>query len=364
VPDVDAPLARFDRSLISHLDEPVQRFFTHAIRDGGALGRGVRLSMTGRIKVGTWLPFTAEQTADGRSFAWRARVGWGPITPLHVVDRYADGAGVTEGRLLGRLRLFHAADLDTTRSAATRAALESVVFAPPSVLPSRGVTWSAETEDLIVGRFELSPEHPEVHARIDGRGALVTVSALRWGNAGEQTFRYIRCGCEVHAERRFGDLLVPSSLTVGWWLNAPRYAGPHRPQHPVVNTEPELVLSKAEAVHASGTAGIPSTPALRVGGSCLRATSSPACHPGARPRAGGRIDSASIPLLAITHAITEFEFHISPVPSSSRPHTGVGTCATTSRTRRARCSSLVSCRGLSTASAMSGMCPFRQRRIS
>jgi hypothetical protein len=68
------------------------------------------------------------------------------------------------------------------------------------VLPSRGVTWSAETEDVIVGRFELSPEHPEVHARIDGRGALVTVSALRWGNAGEQTFRYIRCG--VRGTRR------------------------------------------------------------------------------------------------------------------------------------------------------------------
>jgi hypothetical protein len=222
VPDVD--VTRFDRSLVSDLDEPVQRFFTHAIRDGAALGGGVRLRMTGRIKVGAWLPFSAEQTADGRSFAWRARVGWGPITPLRVVDRYADGAGVTEGRLLGRLTLFHADDLNTTRSAATRAALESVVFAPPSVLPSGGVAWSAETEDLIVGRFELSPEQPEVHARIDERGALVTVSALRWGNAGEQTFRYIPCGCEVQADRRFGDLLVPSSLTVGWWFDTPRYA--------------------------------------------------------------------------------------------------------------------------------------------
>ena len=77
--------------------------------------------------------------------------------------------------------------------------------------------------------------------------------------------------------------------------------------------------------------------ALRVGGICLRATTSPACQPGARPPAGGRIDSASIPLRAITHAITEFEFHISPVPSSSRPQTGVGTCATSSSTRRARC---------------------------
>ena len=223
MPEVNAARARFDRSLIGDLDEPVQRFFAHAIRDGAALGGGVRLSMTGHINVGAWLSFSAEQTADGRSFAWRARVGCGPITPLRVVDRYADSAGVTEGRL-GRLRLFRADDLDTTRSAAARAALESVVFAPASVLPSLGVSWSAESENLIVGRFDLSPEHPEVHARIDGRGALVTVSALRWGNAGGRTFGYIPCGCEVHAERRFGDLVVPSSLTVGWWFDTPSYA--------------------------------------------------------------------------------------------------------------------------------------------
>jgi hypothetical protein len=36
-------------------------------------------------------------------------------------------------------------------------------------------------------------------------------------------------------------------------------------------------------------------------------------QPGARPPCGGWIDSASIPLRAITHAITAFEFHISPV---------------------------------------------------
>jgi hypothetical protein len=74
------PSVRFQRSLISDLDEPVQRFFTHAIRDGAALGDGVRLTMTGRIKVGTWLPFTAEQTVDGHSFAWRGRHHW-PLRP-------------------------------------------------------------------------------------------------------------------------------------------------------------------------------------------------------------------------------------------------------------------------------------------
>jgi hypothetical protein len=217
------PGARFQRSLVSELDEPVQRFLRHAIRDGAALSRGMRVTMTGRIKVGTWLPFSADQTADGRSFAWRARVGWGPITPLHVLDRYADGAGTTEGRLLGRFTLFRANDLDTTRSSAARAALESFVFAPHSLLPQRGVAWRAEAEDVIVACFDLSPEQPEVRARIDEHGAIRTVSALRWGNPGGQAFDYTPFGGEVNAERRFGDVLIPSSLSVGWWFGTPRY---------------------------------------------------------------------------------------------------------------------------------------------
>ena len=137
---------------------------------------------------------------------------------------YADGAGTTEGRLLGRFTLFHADDLDTTRSSAARAALESFVFAPHRVLPNRGVAWRAETEDIIVARFDVPPEHPEVRARIDEQRAIRTVSALRWGDAGEQTFQYIPFGGEVHAERRFGDLVLPSDLTVGWWFDTPRFA--------------------------------------------------------------------------------------------------------------------------------------------
>jgi hypothetical protein len=118
--------------------------------------------MTGRIKVGAWLPFAAEDVVDGRSFAWRARVGWGRITPLRILDRHADGAGRTEGRLLGRLRLFAGDGPDTARSAAARTALESVAYVP--------------------------------------------------------------CGCEVRDERRFGELVLPSDLEVGWWFGTPRYA--------------------------------------------------------------------------------------------------------------------------------------------
>jgi hypothetical protein len=97
---------------------------------------------------------------------------------------------------------------------------------------------------------------------------------------------------------------------------------------------------------------------------CRCATTSPACQPGARPPDGGRIEWVAMPPRASNHAITELEFHMSPVASSSRPHTRVGTSGTRSSTRRARSSSSVSRCGLSTASSASGMRPFGQRRIS
>src|SRR6478672_5791133 len=65
-----------------------------------------------------------------------------------------------------------------------------------------------------------------------------------------------------------------------------------------------------------------------------RAMTSPARHPGARPAPGTWIDSASRSLLVMRHEMNELEFHISPAPSSSRPHTGVGTNGTRSTSRR------------------------------
>jgi hypothetical protein len=54
------------------------------------------------------------------------------------------------------------------------------------------------------------------------------------------------------------------------------------------------------------------------------ATTSRACQPGARPPGGGLMVWVSCPLLASNHAIREFEFHISPARSSSRPQVTVG----------------------------------------
>ena len=218
-------VSRFTHELLDGLDEPIRRYFIHAIREGAPLERRFRFSMDGRIRVkGVWLPFTAEQESDRDSFVWTARVGIGPVTVLKVSDRYEAGVGVMEGRLLGRRALFRADDENATRSAAARAALDACAFAPPAVLPQFGVRWRAESDEVIVASWELPPERPEVRVRIGPDGAVRAVSAERWDRKATPDFRYIPCGGDILAERRFGDFTVPSRAEVSWWYGTARCA--------------------------------------------------------------------------------------------------------------------------------------------
>jgi hypothetical protein len=212
---------RFDPDSLAGLDEPVRRYFTHAIHTGAPLRRGVRLGMRGRIKVGPpWLGFKADWEGDGRSFAWRARAARGLV---RVVDRYAEASASTDVRLLNRIRMVHADDEDVVRSGAARAAIETATWSPMSVLPERGVSWRADGHDEIVGTWELPPERPAVRLRIDENGAQTSGFVLRWDDGSHGRRGYIPMGGIVHEERRFGDLVLPSRMTVGWWFDQPQW---------------------------------------------------------------------------------------------------------------------------------------------
>jgi hypothetical protein len=203
--------------------ELATRYLAHALPDGAPEPRRVRLRMTGQIKAGIWLPFTATQwRTDSQSFRWEAQVALGPISVLKVTDRYRHGTGGTQGRLFGRIALFDEHGPDTVRSAAGRAALESV-FSPASLLAEPGVSWSVGGPDELIAAWRIDSEPVELHMRIDEHGSVRGVSLQRWGNTGQPHYGYIPCGGAFYAERRFGKLVIPSEMTVGWWFGTRRY---------------------------------------------------------------------------------------------------------------------------------------------
>jgi hypothetical protein len=212
----------FDASTLSGCDEPVRRYFTHAIAHGTPLEPRMRLRMRGRIKIGRWLPFAAEQLCDGSSFLWRAHVPR-HLRVLTVTDSYEDGQALIDGRLLGAVRLFHSENQDIVRSAAGRAAAEGIL-APIGLLPSATRIWRAESDNEITVELALPPEHPVLRVTIDDDGAVQSIHLQRWGDAEAKAFGYVPFGGDVLAERRFGDFVLPSRLRVGWWHGTERFS--------------------------------------------------------------------------------------------------------------------------------------------
>ena len=215
----------FDAAALRDLDEPVRRYFTHALADGAPLSRGARLRLGGHIKVGAWLRFDSMWEGDARSFSWRATAGPGPLALLRVHDQLIDGVGFMDIRLrppsrrLPALKLLHAENDDTARSGAARAALEAL-WVPGALLPERGVGWRAESDELIVATWDVPPEKPELHISVAPEGAVRSYSAMRWHG---RKSGYLPFGADVHAERSFAGVTIPSRIEAGWGHGTPKW---------------------------------------------------------------------------------------------------------------------------------------------
>src|SRR4029079_13060326 len=141
---------------------------THAIPERGAIADRVREESLHRIieiaderPLETGCGFGAHDTAAApairqwRGWRWLAKCprcpaagrDAAPLRDLHASPARDHAPAATPGRA--------DRDRNTARSAAARAALESVAFAPTTVLPQRGVAWRAESERVIIGRFDL-----------------------------------------------------------------------------------------------------------------------------------------------------------------------------------------------------------------
>jgi hypothetical protein len=115
----------FEPDGISSLPDASRRYLEHAIAPGTSLAFAVRLRMHGEIKLGQWLPFTAEQVIHwGRGFLWKASVRRNGV-PIRGFDRLLNGQGVMRWKLLGLIPVMSASGPDVTRSSAGRMMAES-----------------------------------------------------------------------------------------------------------------------------------------------------------------------------------------------------------------------------------------------
>lgn len=200
--------------------EGVQRYFRHALGDAPVHAAAVRLSMRGRIKIGRWLPFRATQLLAPRlGTVWRASVAG----IVRGSDRYVGGAGAMDWRLLNRLPIVHADGPDVSRSAAERAAGESI-WAPAAMRPTDDVTWTAVDPNHLHVAFSVGDHPVQLRHSIDADGRLESSSFDRWGDPDRTgTWAQHPFGVEVDGEGTFDGVTIPARGRAGWHHGTARW---------------------------------------------------------------------------------------------------------------------------------------------
>jgi hypothetical protein len=199
---------------------PAARYFTHAIERGARLPHGVRLTMHGHLKLGVWLPFTAEETIeDNGCLRWSARVAGGLFSGS---DDLQDRLATTRFRLFGLVPAITQSGPDVRRSALGRFLAERATWMPGSLLPEGGARWHLDQAGRAVVMVPHHGRYGRVTLSVDVDGRLHDVSIIRWGrDAGR--FGWIPFGMVADGERTFGDFTIPSAGRVGWWYGTKRW---------------------------------------------------------------------------------------------------------------------------------------------
>jgi hypothetical protein len=214
---------RFVAAELERLPEPARRHLAQAIAPGTPLVTSALLRMRGHIKVGRWLPFRAHQVLNPHSgFVWSARAA-GIIVGS---DRYLDGDGRLDWKLLGLLSVAHAKGRDVARSAAGRVGAEAI-WLPTTLLPRFGVRWSAADGDQATAGFRVGDTPVELRLRLDAAGRIASLVFDRWGDPDNSgTFGWHRFGGEFTGYRNFQGLAIPSEGRLGLVLRRGPLASP------------------------------------------------------------------------------------------------------------------------------------------
>ena len=167
---------------LAHLTEPVQRWLHYAQIVGTERLVAVRLKQEGEFRLGEdrgWMPFTAEQyfTVDPPGFIWSARFDMAPGVTIIGRDRYVDGKGDIEMRLLGAIPVADTKGGLLNQGAMLRYLGETVWF--PAAALSPYINWDAI--DATSARATMSYGGVTASALFvfDEQGRPVSVSADR-----------------------------------------------------------------------------------------------------------------------------------------------------------------------------------------
>lgn len=212
----------FQPDQLTGLPDAAQRFLGATLSPEVPLSPLVLLEMEGEIKLRDWTRFRGRQVLRaGEGFVWEATAGSPPIT-FKGADTYWKGAGGLDFRLWGVIPVVRASGADVDRSAAGRLAVETVAWAPQSLLPDMGAEWRGVDPDTAVVTVPAGENAFDVTITVDVQGRLRELTTQRWGDPEPGVFDLHTFGGAVDEHTAFAGITIATRGRVGWWWGTER----------------------------------------------------------------------------------------------------------------------------------------------
>jgi hypothetical protein len=216
------PLKRFDPAELAGLPEIAQRYFRHAITPGTPHYTIAELEMEGTFLLGDKEKFQTYEMSARQAlsapdqFVWIPRMRSGAMT-ISGSDALVRGEAWTRFWLLG---LVPVAQVRTSpnlvRSAQFRAAVETAMWLPATLLPENGVEWEQLGPNEAVVTLRRFQPKIALRLKLNEVGRVTEVVGHRWSNANPaKVFRLQPFGGAMLAEGTFQGLTIPTEVCVG-----------------------------------------------------------------------------------------------------------------------------------------------------
>ena len=182
---VPLPTDPITESDLASLPDPVQRWLRWAGIVGQPRASTVRLEQTGSFRMqpdADWMPFKAVQhyTVDPPGFLWSVEMQMFPLITITGRDRYQDGEGSIEMRLLSLVPVASKTGGDLDQGAALRY-LNEIMWFPTAAL-SEAIAWTPLDDSSAIATMTYAGTTVSATFVFDEAGRIVTMTADRFND--------------------------------------------------------------------------------------------------------------------------------------------------------------------------------------
>jgi hypothetical protein len=215
-PSADAKPAITTESDLVVLPEPVQRWLRYSQVVGKERPVTVRLKQEGQFRLSPeqgWMPFTADQyfTTDPPALLWKATFRMAPLLTITGRDRYKEGEGSIDMRILSLIPVARKEGGDLNQGALLRYLGEIIWFPAAAISPH--ITWEGIDANSARATMSYGGITAPATFHFDDEGRFTGLTALRNNDA---TGKPERWSIPVSGYGEFQGVRIPTEGDGVW----------------------------------------------------------------------------------------------------------------------------------------------------